>query len=213
MTSAVAVAVFLTLAGLLAREVGRVRRLHRLHVRVDGARAGLDAALRARAGVAREIARLPPSEPAGPPQPALARAVPGPARPRGRARPANARGPSRTAVLAAAASAALAARDVDGAREGVENTLGRHLAGVDRAALPAPLRTALAEAERAVELARSVHNDAVRDTLDLRSRRLVRWFRLAGAAPLPAYFEIAVIPAAAGRGAPGPDVRSDDRPS
>ncbi len=36
-----------------------------------------------------------------------------------------------------------------------------------------------------------MHNDAVRDTLVLRSRRLVRWFRLAGTAPLPAYFEIA----------------------
>ena len=36
-----------------------------------------------------------------------------------------------------------------------------------------------------------MHNDAVRDTLALRSRRLVRWLRLAGTAPLPAYFEIA----------------------
>ena len=36
-----------------------------------------------------------------------------------------------------------------------------------------------------------MHNDAVRDTLDLRSRRLVRWLRLAGTAPAPVYFEIA----------------------
>ncbi len=36
-----------------------------------------------------------------------------------------------------------------------------------------------------------VHNDAVRDTLALRSRRLVRWLRLAGRTPIPAYFEIA----------------------
>ena len=36
--------------------------------------------------------------------------------------------------------------------------------------------------------------DAVRDTLDLRSRRLVRWLRLAGTAPAPAYFEIADPP-------------------
>jgi hypothetical protein len=36
-----------------------------------------------------------------------------------------------------------------------------------------------------------VHNDAVRDTLALRSRRLVRWLHLAGTAPMPAYFEIA----------------------
>jgi hypothetical protein len=39
-----------------------------------------------------------------------------------------------------------------------------------------------------------VHNDAVRDTLDLRSRRLVRGLRLAGTAPAPAYFEIADPP-------------------
>jgi len=179
MTSAVVVAGLLVLAGFVAREVGRVRRLHRLHVRVDGARAGLEAALLRRAEVAGEIAR----------------------------HSASGEG------LAAAASAALAARGVDGAREAVENALGRHLARVDRTALPAPLRAALAEAERFVVLGRSVYHDAVRDTLDLRSRRLVRWLRLAGAAPLPAYLEIAVIPAAAGRGAPGADVRSGDRPS
>jgi len=40
-------------------------------------------------------------------------------------------------------------------------------------------------------LARRVHNDAVRDTLGLRSRRLVRRLHLAGRAPLPRYFEIA----------------------
>jgi 8-oxo-dGTP pyrophosphatase MutT (NUDIX family) len=35
-----------------------------------------------------------------------------------------------------------------------------------------------------------VHNDAVRDILALRSRRFVRWLRLAGNAPAPAFFEI-----------------------
>jgi len=33
--------------------------------------------------------------------------------------------------------------------------------------------------------------EILRDTLGLRSRRLVRWLRLAGTAPMPAYFEIA----------------------
>ena len=42
----------------------------------------------------------------------------------------------------------------------------------------------------------AVRNDAVRDTLGLRSRRLVRWLRLAGTAPMPTYFEIADPPAA-----------------
>ena len=67
----------------------------------------------------------------------------------------------------------------------------------------------LAEAEQLLVLARSVHNDAVRDTLVLRSRRLVRWLHLAGTAPLPGYFEIADAapdvrrPPRAGRGSAG----------
>ncbi len=40
-------------------------------------------------------------------------------------------------------------------------------------------------------LARRFHNDAVRDTLALRDRRLVRLLRLGGTAALPVYFEIA----------------------
>ena len=75
--------------------------------------------------------------------------------------------------------------------EVAENTLTRRLAGVDRGPLPAGLAAELADVEQSVLIARRVHNDAVRDTLDLRSRRLVRWLRLAGTAPAPAYFEIA----------------------
>jgi hypothetical protein len=75
--------------------------------------------------------------------------------------------------------------------EVAENTLTRRLAAVDRGRLPAGLAAELADAEQSVLIARRVHNDAVRDTLDLRSRRLVRWLRLAGTAPAPAYFEIA----------------------
>ena len=65
------------------------------------------------------------------------------------------------------------------------------LALVDPAAGPAGLIAELADAEARVVLARRFHNDAVRDTLALRERRLVRWFRLAGTAALPTYFEIA----------------------
>jgi 8-oxo-dGTP pyrophosphatase MutT (NUDIX family) len=54
-------------------------------------------------------------------------------------------------------------------------------------------------------LARRVHNDAVRDTLTQRRRRLVRWLKLAGTAPQPEYFEI-VEPTLSGEpdGAPLP---------
>ncbi|MEJ3654765.1 NUDIX hydrolase [Actinomycetes bacterium KLBMP 9759] len=76
-------------------------------------------------------------------------------------------------------------------RESAENALGRLLAAVDRPALPARLLAELVEAEQLLVLARRVYNDAVRDTLGLRSRRMVRLLRLAGTAPVPAYFEIA----------------------
>ncbi|MGH4013025.1 MAG: NUDIX hydrolase [Pseudonocardiaceae bacterium] len=88
-----------------------------------------------------------------------------------------------------AADAAL--RAAPGFREDVENELGRVLVVLDRTGL-APARAAqLADAEQRVVIARRVYNDAVRDTLALRSHRMVRWLRLAGTAPLPHYFEIA----------------------
>ena len=77
------------------------------------------------------------------------------------------------------------------AREACENKLSAALASVDPAAVPAGLIAELADAEARVVLARRFHNDAVRDTLALRERRLVRLFRLAGTAALPSYFEIA----------------------
>ncbi|MGH3918001.1 MAG: exopolyphosphatase, partial [Pseudonocardiaceae bacterium] len=61
----------------------------------------------------------------------------------------------------------------------------------DRTALEPACARRLADAEQRVVIARRVYNDAVRDTLALRSHRRVRWLRLAGRAPLPRYFEIA----------------------
>jgi 8-oxo-dGTP pyrophosphatase MutT (NUDIX family) len=77
------------------------------------------------------------------------------------------------------------------AREACENQLSAALATVDPAALPAGLIAELADAEARVLLARRFHNDAVRDTLALRERSLVRLLRLGGTAALPSYFEIA----------------------
>jgi hypothetical protein len=93
--------------------------------------------------------------------------------------------------MRAAAVAADAAGRVWPDREAAENRLGRVLAALDRSALPDQVATELVDAELLLVLARRVHNDAVRDTLGLRSRRLVRWLQLAGGAPLPRYFEIA----------------------
>ncbi|MDF2826679.1 MAG: exopolyphosphatase [Mycobacterium sp.] len=88
-------------------------------------------------------------------------------------------------------------------RETAENELSAALAQVDIAALPAALVAELADAEARVLLARRFHNDAVRDTLALRERPVVRWLRLGGHAPLPTYFEITERGAAEGAVAPG----------
>ncbi len=153
----------------------RLQRLHRLHRRTDAARSGLAAALRQRAEAAGAVAGLLP-EPTGA---ALRDAVAG-------CRAAGAPG-------------------IDGSdRDVAENAIGRRLATIDRSRLPDPVRAELHEAEQLLVVARSVHNDAVRDTLALRSRRLVRWFRLAGTAPLPAYFEIADAVADVRRPTPEP---------
>jgi 8-oxo-dGTP pyrophosphatase MutT (NUDIX family) len=76
-------------------------------------------------------------------------------------------------------------------REVEENELTRLLAEVDRGMLPRPLADELSDAEHRLVIARRVHNDAVRDTLSLRRCRRVRYFKLAGTAPQPEYFEIA----------------------
>lgn len=146
-------------------------RLDRLHGRVEAARASLDAQLVRRAAAAGELAAY--------------------ARAQGLLSDAEADG------LAAAAAAARVAGTHD--RELVENDLSRSL----RAVLGAPpflrvhagddterLLGQLEAASTRVVIARRFYNDAVRDTRALRSRRVARWLRLAGHAPMPAYFEI-----------------------
>ncbi|MPY78224.1 MAG: NUDIX hydrolase [Actinophytocola sp.] len=93
------------------------------------------------------------------------------------------------ARVRSAADAAEAAGRRD--REEAENELTRLLGRLDRTALPDGFARELSDAEHRVVIARRVHNDAVRDTLALRRRRKVRYFRLAGRAPAPEYFEIA----------------------
>ncbi|GAA5102123.1 NUDIX hydrolase [Haloechinothrix salitolerans] len=93
------------------------------------------------------------------------------------------------ARLRAAADAAESAPRSE--REMTENELTRLLSRLDRTVLPDGLARELSDAEHRVVIARRVHNDAVRDTLALRRRRKVRYFRLAGSAPAPEYFEIA----------------------
>ncbi|AFU03734.1 putative hydrolase, nudix family protein [Nocardia brasiliensis ATCC 700358] len=139
-------------------------RLDRLHVRSDQSWQALDAALSRRAVVARAVASAladPGADPA-----ALDRAK----------------------LLAMLADRAERAGRLD--REAVENQLSAALSAVDSAALRPQMVAELADAEARVLIARRFHNDAVRDTLALRTRRPVRILHLGGTAPLPTYFEI-----------------------
>lgn len=95
------------------------------------------------------------------------------------------------ADVALRAGSDLALRAGAAVREEVENELGRVLAVLDRRELEPACAGRLADAEQRVVIARRVYNDAVRDTLALRSHRMVRWLRLAGTAAAPRYFEIA----------------------
>jgi hypothetical protein len=96
-------------------------------------------------------------------------------------------GPAREARLLALAAASLDAGD--STREAVENDLSRALRAIPAGAEPALLAD-LTDAARRVALARRFYNDAVRDTVSLRRGRVPRLFRLGGAEPLPAFFEI-----------------------
>lgn len=97
-------------------------------------------------------------------------------------------GPEGKRLAALAAAAERASRP---SREAAENELSAALSRVNPSSLPLALVAELADAEARVVLARRFHNDAVRDTLALRERPLVRLLRLGGTAALPTYFEIA----------------------
>lgn len=166
-----AVVLAIVVLGVVPYLVATAHRLDRLHVRTDAAWAGLDAALARRAVVARAVAASCEGASSG-------------------------GGTGWQGRLRAAADHAEYAPRVD--REAAENGLTRRLADVERQRVAAALREELADAEHRVVLARRVHNDAVRDTKSLRALRVVRWFRIAGNAEEPDYFEFAEPASAAG---------------
>ena len=147
---------------VLAWAFWQLIRLRRLQARVARAWTALDPQLQRRAGLAEELARECPA----------------------------ALGEERARYLAAFARDA---RDPhDGDRETAENVLGRELRDLpdDLRGVPAALRTDLAGTATRVLLARRFYNDAVRDTRELRGRRLPRLLRLHARRPLPRYFDI-----------------------
>ncbi len=146
-------------------------RLDRLHHRIETAYAALDAQLLRRVAAAQDLASSGLLDPAS------------------------------SLVLSAAAQESLVVDPEDfAARSGVESELTRTLgavfdsaddvaevhdaAGVD-GAVADQLVEELAVACRRVGLSRRFHNDVVRSAVQLRRKRVVRWFRLAGYTPLP----------------------------
>lgn len=106
--------------------------------------------------------------------------------------------PAQRKVLAGAAERA--ERAPRATREAAENALSVELSRLDLDSLPAQLVAELADADARVLIARRFNNDAVRDTLALRRRRMVRLFHLGGTAPMPTYFELAEVAALPGPG-------------
>ena len=147
---------------LLAWTTWTLTRLRRLESRVERAWTTLDGQLRRRAGLADELARSHPA----------------------------ALGERRAQELGAAAAEALA--PAAGDREHAENALGRELRALpaELPGVPTALATDLAGTVTRVGLARRFYNDAVRDTRDLRRRRLPRLLRLRARHPLPRFFDI-----------------------
>jgi hypothetical protein len=139
-------------------------RLDRLHARVDTAQATMDAQLVRRAAALLHVAESADS------------GVPDELR----------------HGYDAVAERALNAVEADGARQDIENAVGRAVR--ELAALPGSLRRdaaeELTEAAARVLIARRFYNDAVRDTRALRGRRMPRLFRLAGHRPIPQFFDI-----------------------
>ena len=135
-------------------------RLDRMHHRIDVARASLDTQLLRRSCAALELAT------------------------------SGALDPARSLLLVDAAHEARAAAGED--FEGAESDLSEALRAVlaDQHEIDSlradpgvgPLLDELAGACRKVELARRFHNDVVTSARTLRSRRRVRWLRLAGRA-------------------------------
>lgn len=147
-------------------------RIDRLNVRVERADASLDAQLVRRAAAAQALVTA-----------------------------AAAAGDLPETAAAHVRSLATTARQHDGDRWAIENTLTRAVtdtvhrlrsagaAGAPRG-LPAEL-TELVEASERVDLARSFYNQAVRDARELRARVVPRLLRLHGRAGLPRFIELA----------------------
>jgi hypothetical protein len=138
-------------------------RLDRLHARVDAAWAALDAQLVRRAAGLQHVAESPES---------------------------GVRSQLRAPCEQAATAALSVASEAE--RQAAENAVGRMIATLaeDVEPLRKEAEDELREGAARVQVARRFYNDAVRDTRNLRSRRLPRLLRLAGRREMPQFFDI-----------------------
>jgi hypothetical protein len=175
-------AVVVVVVLVLAWTAWTLTRLRRLQARVDRAWTALDTQLARRAALAEEL---------------------------GRDHPGALGGASERLTAAARAARTPPAGD----RELAENALGRELRDLppELPGVPAALREDLAGTGTRVQLARRFYNDAVRDTRDLRRRRLPRLLRLQARRPLPRFFDIDDAPGVILPAAPAAD-RGGQRP-
>ena len=138
-------------------------RLDRLHIRVDAARASLELQLALRAEVVAEVVTDGNVDPVS--QQLLTAGL------------QSRRGHTDQGIhVAPEAEISALLREVVEAHDGV-------VAGEE-------LQSELRSACNRVEFANRFYNDAVRACRQVRSRRMVRWFRLAGHTPLPEYWEM-----------------------
>lgn len=136
------------------------RRLDRLHKRTEAAWSACEESLARRIVAARALAATGQLDPS-----------------------------AATALRAAAVAADRADRQARDARRDAEAALTaalHRLGDMERGQLSAEL----ADAEERVQLAAQFYNDAVRDTRALRASWFTRFFRLAGHARLPGYFDM-----------------------
>ena len=148
------------------------RRLDRMHHRLEVARVSLDTQLLRRSGTTLELAI------------------------------SGALDPAQSLLLVDAAHNARAVHDgdVEAAESDLSQALRAVFADADEVkslrASPevGPLLSELTAECRKVELARRFHNDVVSSARTLRSRRRVRWLRLAGRAPAPTTVDLDDVP-------------------
>jgi hypothetical protein len=176
-------------------------RLDRLHHRVEGAVSALDAQLVRRAETALELATSGALDPAS--GLLLADAASRALEVGERAGPVPASGEAPPSALAGATSGP---DDGHLSRERAESELSQALRATLDAELVAelasdpvldPLVDRLSAAVHRVQLARRFLNGAVTDAARVRGKRVVRWARLAGRAPVPQTFEMDDDPPAA----------------